>query len=129
MNMLDRGHAEHLRDREGDLERFGVHRGGGLFVVLHQADRIVCVVAELPDEPHLLTRRTVDLAKFAPGCPEVALELPRPLRDVPENRRTVAEEFLGGVELLVDLDPGLEAQGVVIPHGIDLRCISPARSV
>ena len=127
LHLLDRGHPEHLCYREADLERLGVQRGRGLLVVLHQADRIVGVVAELPDEFHLLTCRTVDLAKLALRRPEVAVELPGPLRGLPEAGRAPAEEFLGGVELLVDLDTGLEAELLVVHH-IDLRRISPARS-
>ncbi len=114
LHLLDGGHAEHLRYREADLERLGVHRGRRLLVVLHQADRIVGVVAELPDEFHLFPCRPVDLTEFALRRPKVTVKLPRPLAGVPEKGGAPAEKFLGGVELLVDLDPGFEAKFLIV---------------
>ena len=66
---------------------------------------------------HLFLCRPVDLAHLADRCPEVTGELPVMLRDLAQCCRAAAEEFLSGIQLLVDLDTGNEAECLIIHEG------------
>src|SRR5206468_11897532 len=102
---------QHQRDEEGGLEGLAVRLVRGLLVGLDEA----CVVRDLINEreaaPRFLDRGRVDFAELGLRRAEPADE--RPLRRVRQAGGILAEA-LPRVELLVDLEPALEAEGFVV---------------
>jgi len=114
---IDGAHIHQLSDLERRLEGFRVEFVGRLVVLLDETGRVVGEVFELALDHALLDGGVVEFAQFAPGGMEVAREPSRRRLGLADVGRTLAEQLRRRIELLVDLQPGDESEGLVIVLG------------
>jgi len=120
MDLRDGCHAEHPRDLEGDGQCFRIEGGRRFLIVLNKAGAVIGVITEPAQVLHLLSGSTVNLAKLTLGCTQIPPELPVMFIKRSQDRRAPAEEFLCGIQLLVDLNSRLQAEALIIHGGTSL---------
>ena len=88
---------------QGDLQGLGIDLGRRLLICFHQTGAVIGLVEKLTGYEHLLECRPVYLSQLAARGPQIPEELKIGLLHLPVAGGAAAEEFMGGVQLLVNL--------------------------
>jgi len=102
---------------QGDLQSFRIDLGGRLLIRLYQTGAVISLVEELAGYQHLLQCGPVYLSQLAARGPQIPEELKIGLLHLPVQGGAAAEEFMGGVQLLVNLYAADQSQGRVVQAG------------
>ena len=110
VKLINDVHIQQRGDLHGDRQRLVVDLGRRLVVLLDQTGGVVGEVLEGAVDPALLEGGVVEFAEFALGRMEKPRDRSLGGLGLPDRRRRATEQLRLGVELLVDFEPGDQAE-------------------